>query len=300
MGRAALAILAGLGWRIPSAGPGIERSGKDAGQGNEASAFAAAVEDVRTQAVQYLGGLGFEQIPAASILTGHAHNGGLRYDESGVLDRAGSKRLIVQDCARVEDIQELDRLGVLPHFHILACSHGGERDIQAGIQLCLDVLTEQLGLQRENLALVSTDMLLPHRTVLDPRGISGDGRILIRDAAKARTAGDGSGYFHPKGHPAATGFHTAGVYAWVGKGAPPARLAYPMAQGWVEVAEIVLEPDVSFAFGIGLERVVLARGGRLPSWQESLANLLVRIEAEARESRQGLPPGHAMFRASEA
>ena len=73
-----------------------------------------------------------------------------------------------------------------------------------------------------------------------------------------------------------------------------------MAQGWVEVAEIALELDANVAFNIGLERVVLARGGRLPSWQESLANLLTRIEAGARESRQGLPPGYAMFRESGA
>jgi hypothetical protein len=184
----------------------------------------------------------------------------------------------------------------LPYFHILACRHGGERDVPAVVDLCMELLIQLIGIPGETLAIVSTEKLLPHRTILEHHGVSTGDRVIIREIEQARFAGDGSGYFAPTGHPAAIEVHTAGVYAWVGKGTPQPVSQYPVPKGWVEVAEIALERDAPSSFGIGLERVALAKNGPPPSWQDSLAELLSRIETEARESEKALPPAYDMFR----
>jgi hypothetical protein len=74
---------------------------------------------------------------------------------------------------------------------------------------------------------------------------------------------------------------------------------YPL-DGFIEIAELSLQalpvrdtkPEVA---GVGIERVRLARGERVLTFEQSRRALLKDLEAEAGSRGIGLPPAHAVM-----
>ena len=258
--------------------------------------FAEAFASVRQKTLDYHRDLGYQLVEPKSLLTGDSFNGGLRYDESGTLDDAPDRAMIVQDCARIADIGERERHDILPYFHIFGCQCRNHHDRARIMAETLEFLLGPVGLDPKRLALVSVDGLSNYRDLLAGFGIDWQHQVVIRDAEAARAAGDGSGHFRPKGHPHQPDVVTAGVHTWMGEGPAPSVTSYPLPDRWTEIAEMGLAADSGIVNGIGLERLVYATTGLWPGWEEQRKLLLAQIEAEASASGAALPEGYNLFK----
>ena len=237
-------------------------------------------------------------MPHKSLITGHAFNEGLRYDDSGTLANMLNGEMIVQDCARIEDITLRGHHDVLPYFHIFSCNRRADTERRQTIGEIVDFLITAAGLAPEQIGLVSISALQDYRDLLTKRGIDWERQVFIRDTEEAKAAGDGSGYFRPKNHPEQPEEITAGLYVWLGEGQAPALDSYPLPAQWTEIAEVALDPDSALAYGLGLERLVYAKTGLKPSWHDRRGHLLAQVETEAAETGAPLPQGYYLFKDS--
>jgi hypothetical protein len=262
-----------------------------------APAVAQATDDIRKHAAAWFAGRGFAQLPPLGLVTGHAFNDGLRYDESRTPDPQ-QNWFSIQYVARVGDIDERDRAGVLAGFHIIAIGHPAPAAPGALLNVVLEYLIDERKLDPARMLFVSTELFEPHRARVARYGVD---RFMQRSLAEAKAAGDGSGHFEPRGHPAQPSFASVGIYYTAPGVAPTLPTAYP-PPGYIEIAEVSIAAGsggqgVAGSAGIGLERLAMAEGKPVPDFEQSRRALLQAIEVEARRTKQPLPPGHARFAA---
>ncbi len=253
------------------------------------------VAAVRDNALGYFGGRGYGEAPPLGMLTGAEFNGGLRYDESRA-EPPSEPAMAVQPSARIEDIPQRTRPGVLAGFTIFGLSRPAPADPAAFFTEVLDFLVEERRLDPKRMLFVSTERFRP---LVDQIERVDAGQVFERDMAEAMAAGDGSGYFAPAGHPQAPKMLSVGVHYRLPGAAAGGEVAYP-PQDHIEIAEIGIAPpegahDASLGAGIGLERVAMAEGEAVPDFEETRLNLLRIIEEEARRTGKDLPPGYTMF-----
>jgi len=265
--------------------------------GRFASAATKATDEIRSHASAYFGKRGFAQTPPLSLITGHKFNDGLRYDESRA-QYPQQSWFSIQYSARVDDIAERNRPGVLAGFHFMAIGHPEPAEPGTLLTVVLEYLITERKLDPARMLFVSTELFKPH---LERGARHGTNRFVQRSLAEAKAAGDGSGHFAPKGHPAQPSFATVGIHYAVPGRAPPAPTSYP-PPGYVEIAEapITLGDRPRGETGnasIGLERLAMAEGKPIPDFEQSRHMLLQAIEDEAKHTGKPLPPGHAKFKA---
>lgn len=261
--------------------------------GDLAWAGPAPADEVRENALRYFGQLGFAPLPPLDMITGATFNDGLRYDDTRP-DPPTAPSLVVQTAARIDDIAEKDQPGVLAAFNIFAVSQPDPSKPETLLASILDFLTSERKLDLDRMLFVSTERFRPLVARID--GVDAE-RVFERDLDEAMQAGDGSGFFAPKGHPWAPSGATVGIYYQLPGADAGAELSYPPA-GFIEIAEVGIEtfgggqPQVG---GFGLERVAMAEGEEIPDFEETKLNLLRIIEDEARRTGKDLPPGYTKF-----
>lgn len=262
--------------------------------GYAASAAPMPIDDIRSSALAYFGKAGFVELPPLSLITDHAFNGGLRYDDTrpAMLPHGW---ISIQPATRIEDIAERHRPGVLAGFTIIGLQGAPGDERGALFDRMIDFLVEARGLDAGKMLFVSTELFRPHVERSDR--VRAD-RVVERPLAEAQAAGDGSGYFAPKGHPYQPKVLSVGVYYPLSGAAQRQPMSYP-PQGYIEIAEIDISPenDKPKCGGIGLERLAMAEGKPIPDFERSRRDLLRAIEAEARRTGKPLPPGYATFAA---
>ncbi len=209
------------------------------------------------------------------LVTEDAFNGGLQFDDEIQGSLAG--RFVIQPAARVEDIKQKDRIGVLPLFHIINFDQSKDPKGLLPLDQTFNFLIRHLGLEPNRMRFTGTEKALFLVPFLAKHGLV-ESQLRLVDWDKARALGTGSGYFEPKGHPRTPSFNTL-------------SLEYLLADGSeLEIGEITLTDDRAAAVrnaGFGLERLSFARGDRLISWNETLPAFRRAVELDAR--RQGLP-----------
>ena len=266
--------------------------------GRFASAATPATDDIRRHALGYFGARGFVQTPPLGLITGYPFNDGLRYDESR-MQYPQRNWFSIQYSARVDDIAGRNQPGVLAGFHIMAIGHPAPAAPGTLLTAVLEYLIAERKLDPTRVLFVSTELFKPH---LERVARHGTNRFMQRSLAEAKAAGDGSGHFAPKGHPAQPSFATAGIYYAAPGLGPPSPTSYP-PRGYIEIAEVPIpvndgrQGETGNA-GIGLERLAMAEGKPIPDFEQSRRVLLQMIEQEAKQSGKPLPPGHARFKAS--
>jgi len=256
------------------------------------SAPAAGADRVAASIVSHLSKKGYRQVKAAPLVNGDgAFNGGLRYDETGVLDTPAT--FVVQPCARTADIAEKDRVDILPFFHIIRFDGNPGESRADAFAHAVGVLTGPLGLDPARLAFVSIpsfEGLKPHA---GKAGVDWERRVVLRDPDAAFAAGDGSGIFRHPGDRTFPAIPTAGIYYWIGQGAPAPVATHPLPAAWTEIGELVIAENGSASFALGLERLAFAVTGRIPTWDEQLPRLMAQIERDSPGGKT--PPGKAIF-----
>jgi hypothetical protein len=257
-------------------------------------AASAATDDVRADALAYFGKQGFVEVPPLGLITGHAFNGGLRYDDTGVT-HAQPRWISIQPAARIEDIAQRTRLGVLAGFNIIVLRQPGAGDAEDMLVRVVGYLVDERKLDPTKLVFVSTEHFKPY---LARKTVMRGGRFLERSLADAKAAGDGSGVFAPKGHPHSPNVNTVALYYPARGAAPTATLQYP-PQGYIEIAEIEIAARgtkaTSQLAAIGLERLAMAEGRPAPDFEGSRRDLLKAIEQDAKRTGKPLPPGYQKF-----
>ncbi len=257
--------------------------------------FAWAATDaeraIAENAAAYFAGLGYKSVPPLDLITGDAFNGGLRFDESDSVSSDGPT-IRLQTAARVEDIPERDRAGVLATFDIIGLSHPEPED-DTILPAVLRFLIDERGLDPAKMLMVSTEEFRPHLDDLDGFDAS---RFLERPFAEARTMGDGSGYFAPSGHPAGPAIASVGLYYPVPGTEPDGDPIYPPPDH-IEIAEIGIARDAAghTAAGLGLQRLAMAEGNPVPDFDETRLNLLRLLEDESERTGKPLPDGYTQF-----
>jgi len=251
-------------------------------------------------AIDFFVKLGYRRLPAMHLITGEGFNDGLRFDDTPDQYPPG-KTVRLQDCARMEDLARRGEPGVLPYFHIVALS--SEKPTFRGELLTqvLDYLLQSAELDPKRFVFVSTDRFTPYLVQLQPYDISRE-QFVQRDLDAAIAAGDGSGYFRPKGHPAATGEYTVSIHYALDAGAkaPGKALAYPL-NGYLELAEVGIDSERGKSVpaesgGFGLERVLMAQGKPIDSFAQSHQKALAAIRAESERRGIALPKGYQKIR----
>jgi hypothetical protein len=255
-------------------------------------ASTADVGRIEASIVTHFSNKGFRQVgPAPLVTENFGFNGGLRYDDTGVLEAPAS--FVVQPCARTADIAERQRGDVLPFFHIFRFDGKPGEDRTDAFAHVFGYLTGPLKLDPASLAFVSIpsfEGLRPHAT---RAGVDWDRQVVLRDPDAALKAGDGSGIFRHPGDRTLPAIPTAGIYYWVGQGAAAPADTHPLPGAWTEIGELFIAENGGAAFGFGLERLLFAATGEMPTWDEQLPRLLAQIDRDS--PRGSPPPGEAMF-----
>ena len=223
---------------------------------------------------------GFTQIPPLPLTGGPSATDGYNYDEGMTRADWRNRRYVVQPCARVDDIGERKRRGVLPTF-----SQGAwQTNPGKALPLAVDFLIEAVGLRREALALTTIrgNPLLPYveKAGFTPR------QVRLRSTAAAKRAGDGSGWF---------------VDRSTGQGCPSLSIEYTRGSHTLEIAELgTCEglPGKPVHTVFGLERLDWAVTGTIATWDEVLPRLLAYSRAAHKNSGAPMPSGYAKFKAS--
>ncbi len=262
---------------------------------------ASAAEEAKTY-YDYFSGLGYKAIKEADLITGDSFNGGIRYDEghdfhADAPNGEPNRWYVFQDCARVEDIAKRNQLGVLAYFHIIGCTNNTPTFRGEVLEQVVRYLVGPANLKPERFVVVGTERGEPFLSQLEPFGIKRE-QVVFRQLEEARSAGDGSGYFKPDGNPMGQEFHTLSFhYAPEGSDIPSERV-YPLP-GYLEIGEFAFEPrhDVrkeSEAFGLGVERLFMARG-KSGSFERTRKLLLHKLKTEAKRREIPLPQAYHDF-----
>ncbi len=258
-----------------------------------AAAARRPLDEIRESALAFFQGRGHVPAPSLAMITGYDFNGGLCFDDTRPETPPGPW-MAFQTAARIDDIAERNRPGVLAGFTIISVGRPRPADSSTPLDAILEFLVEVRGLRPERMAFVSTAVFKPLIERFEPLRA---GRFIERDITEAKEAGDGSGYFAPSGHPYGPSEYTVGIYYPIGD-AVAAPSTYP-PDGYVEIAEIVTPPADSLRGpqqgGIGLERLAMAEGKPIPDFEESRLDLLRMIEEEAEREGKPLPPGITAF-----
>ena len=220
-----------------------------------------------------------------------AFNGGLRYDETGVLDQPGT--MAIQPCARIEDIEKKHDRTVLPLFHIVCCRRKTGDGPAEALAEALDYIVNASGLDSNRLGLVSTDEIDPFRPLLLQHGLEPSTQLHIRDRNEALAAGDGSGFFRFPGNDNARPFATVGLYYWIEAGEPQQIVSHPPSSGWIEIGEAIIDENDELAFAFGGERLGLAQTGEIISWRDRLILLFEQVDRKTIGKTP--PPGREIF-----
>ena len=262
--------------------------------GDDATEATAEFERVRSALVGGFSADGFREIEPQPIVTGNdGFNGGLRYDDSHSGIRANT--MLVQPCARVSDIAEKGRAGVLPMFHIFRCNLHASEGPDASLARALDFLDSLKGLETARLGFVSVPELERLRPLLVRAGVDWDRQVFLRDPKAAFEAGDGSGYFRHPGDDSLSEIRTVGVYYSTGRG-PAKTGTYPLPASWIEIGEVSVDSEAHFGLGFGVERLALASSGTAPTWNSQLKRLFAQIDRDGGSGAR--PPGRAAFEKS--
>ncbi|WP_340149228.1 hypothetical protein [uncultured Sneathiella sp.] len=237
----------------------------------------------------------YRQVPSLDLITGDSFNDGVRYDESAPGGLQDGKTVILQRCIRMEDINIDDRPDVLPYFHILAINLKGPFPSAMGLRTMLDYLVNHLELDPARLAFVSTDFFTPYLPHLEPFGIEAS-QFVIRDRKAALAAGDGSGFFSPKGHPHVNPYHSVSMHYAEDPDAMQQELHHTLP-GFIEIGEVMIHEDAPEVedlqiAAIGLERISMAMGNPVESFAQSRDMALAALEAEAKRRNVPLPPAY--------
>ena len=263
--------------------------------GRIASGAALTTEELHDSAAAFFGDHGFRGVPAHGIITGQDFNGGLVHDpiHPHVFPRAS---MGVQLVARVDDIAERDRPGVLACFNVLAVQSEPSPDPGALFSLVMNFLVDERGLDPSRMLFVSTAQF---KSLLDEADGLSEAQFLERSQTDVETAGDGSGLFAPGGHPYQPRIPTVGIYYPLPGSEPSGDLFYP-PDGYIEIAEVAIAPIDGESDGpegacIGLDRLAMAEGKPALNFDENRLNLLRIIEDEAKREGKDLPPGYAKF-----
>lgn len=267
---------------------------------SSAAPESADESQLQEAAVDFFVERGYRRLPAMHLITGETFNDGLRFDDTPNRTPPG-KTVRLQDCGRTGDLAKRGEPGVLPYFHIVAlCIENPDARGELFTQV-LDYLVESAELDPKRLALVSTERFIPYLEQLEPYGIRRE-QFVQRDLQEARAAGDGSGYFHPKGHPTAAGEYTVSIhYALEDDPKRSERtLEYPL-NGYLELAEVVIDGDASASIrresgGFGLERVLMAQGKPIDGFPQSQQKALSAIKAESERRGLALPMAYQKIR----
>ncbi len=262
-----------------------------------ARATPSAADVLKNDFAATFGRLGYEAVEPLGLITGEAFNGGLRYDESRP-DYPAKDILFVQPAARIGDAGGRDLPGVLALFTICGLRRSDPAQPGELFGQMLAFLQERLKLDPERMVFVSTEVFAPYGEQFETVRA---GRFVKRSTEEAMSAGDGSGYFAPKDHPAAPAFSTVSIHYPLGEAAGDG-LSYP-PEGHLEIAEIGLTPldggtGEAEVGGFGLERLLMASGQPAPDFEESRQALLRRLEDEASRTGRKLPSGYDLFAAS--
>lgn len=145
---------------------------------------------------------------------------------------------------------------------MIACSKDRE-ETGASLDLTLAYLINVVGLDRQRLRLTSTEKARLLFPVLARYGVK-ESQIRFVDWQEARQKGEGSGYFEPKGHPRSPSFDTVSI-------------EYIFTDGSeLEIAEIGILAWQGF--GVGVERVTMARQNKVMRWDDSLPGFWRAVE----------------------
>lgn len=259
------------------------------------SAIAArrSLDEIRESALAFFQGRGHRTVPSLPMITGDDFNGGLRFDAFR-REAPPEPWAAIQTAARIDDIAERNRPGVLAGFTVVNVGFPRPAESWSTLDVALDFLVEERGLNPERMVFVSTVVLKP---LIERFEALRAGTFIERDIAEAKAAGDGSGYFAPSGHPYRPTLYTVGIYHPLGD-AVTAASTYPL-DGYIEIAEITVPPADAprrrQGGSIGLERLAMAEGKPIPDYDESRLDLLRMIEEEARREGKPLPPGYTAF-----
>ena len=224
---------------------------------------------------------GYSAVPAASLITGHAFNGGLRYDdEVGAL---AAKTYVKQRVARVEDAANKSRPGTLPCFTIIGLDTSTPALANTAADLVLAYLTGVAGLDPARMRVTTTQHSSAFFPLLAKYGIT-SAQVRLRAWDEAVRSGSGSGYFAPAGHPSKPS-------------APSFSLEYVMPDGAeLEIAEIThCDGTGRSSGGIGVERVEMARTGRCPTWASQVDVLTRALQDESKRTGAPIPAGAAVL-----
>lgn len=255
-------------------------------------------EAERRALLSHFAGLGYRELPGLDLITGHAFNGGLRYDDT-IAETAAGKTMRLQFCGRVEDIARKGTPGVLAGFNIIAFRSETPNFDGELLVLALDYLVRRAGLPPARLVLVSTEWVAAYRTHHERFGIAVE-QVVQRASSEAMAMGDGSGFFAPKGHPLAPQTPTVSIH-YLTDAAAGAGRSHPVT-GAIELGEITLRAGprrdrVVEEGAFGLERLMMAQGKPVPSFDESRQALLAALAAEAKRRGVPLPDAHNAFKA---
>lgn len=222
---------------------------------------------------------GYSAAPSASLITGHDFNGGLRYDDDTSL--YSGKTYVKQRVARVEDVAKKSRPGTLPFFTIIGLDTSTPALANTAADLVLAYLTGVVGLDPARLRVTTTETSSSFFPLLAKYVIT-TSQVRLRSWDEAVKDGGGSGYFAPAGHPAKSGVASF-------------SLEYVMPDGLeLEIAEIShSDGSGRSSGGIGVERVEMARTGRIPSWGNHLETFTRALQKEATRTGASLPRGAA-------
>ena len=222
---------------------------------------------------------GYTAAPSASLITGQAFNGGLRYDED--LSAISAKTFVKQRIARVEDANRKSRPGTLPFFTVIGLDTSAPDLARTATELVLAYLTSVVGLDPARLRATTTMRSSTFFPILANHGIAA-AQVRLRPWDEAVKDGLGSGYYAPVGHPS-------------NPGATSFSLEYVMPSGLdLEIAEIThSDGNGRSGGGIGVERVEMARTGQFPAWKSTLDALSQALQDEAQHTGASLPPGLA-------
>ena len=258
-------------------GFGLMKRSKAEGQNNNIqNEFAnAQVSETASDLISFFQGYGYKLVQAGPLVTGYDFNGGLEYDDNLLL--IGVNEFCIQPASRVEDVIEKSRPGTLPLFHIISLgSLDGSKPDQS-VDLALKLLVSRIGLVPDRLKITGTETVLDHLPLLQKYGIQ-QSQIRFVDLNQARMAGTGSGYFEPKGHPRSPSLQTYSI-----------EYVLPDGQD-SEIAEIGLNTD--WGFGIGVERLTMARHDRALTWDQALRSFRTSVQSSADRQNLPLPAGY--------
>ena len=223
--------------------------------------------------VQYFIKTGFVAVPAAPMISGHAFNGGLNYDED--FTPSNRQEYLIQRVSRVEDVAKKNQPGTLPLFTILGYMQpkGG---VNEHANFVLDCLIGRLHLDPKRMQITSTELIKSSLTIFKNYGIQ-ENQIQLRSLAEAKKAGDGSGWFEPAGHHKQVSI-------------PTYSIEYLMPDDkYLEIAEMGVD-HLAGAFGI--ERITMAKNQAYFSWGQYLLEFKNLIQAEANKNNKALPVGY--------